>query len=209
MIVYRTRQRTCACGCGNAVDLRTDGKPKKYIQGHNAKGVDRSTLAVAPGQTFGFLSVVCHTGGNPNSAKCICECGAEKTVTVHKLLTGHTRSCGSCQRAASQVTHGLSKKGQWHPLYRVWSNMKTRCGNRKVPAYKDYGGRGITVCEEWQQFENFYRDMVTGYAEGLTLERKNNDKGYSAGNCRWATRKEQAANRRTPRRRNNGPSDPQ
>lgn len=209
MIVRRSRQRVCACGCGAPVSLRTDGRPKKYVLGHNSYGMNRTKLYVSPGQVFGFLTVINQTGGKANLATCLCTCGAVREVRVPRLLSEHTRSCGSCQQAASQTTHGLSKKGQWHPLYSVWSNMKTRCTNPRVNAYKDYGGRGITVCDEWQQFENFYRDMVTGYAEGLTLERKNNDKGYSAGNCRWATRKEQAANRRTPRRRNNGPSDPQ
>lgn len=81
-------------------------------------------------------------------------------------------------------------------LYSVWANMKTRCNNHSVPCYERYGGRGISYCEDWEHFDNFARDMSDGYSLGLSLERKNNNLGYSKDNCCWATPLVQANNRR-------------
>jgi len=94
-----------------------------------------------------------------------------------------------------RCTHGLSS----HPFYGVWCNMRTRCSNRNHHEFCHYGGRGITVCERWQTFENFRDDMLPGYRKGLTLERKDNDVGYFPENCYWATRSEQQRNKRNNR----------
>lgn len=83
-------------------------------------------------------------------------------------------------------------------LYRIWGNMKTRCSNSKVPGYKDYGGRNIKVCKAWLVFENFLRwSLEHGYKDGLSLDRINNQRGYSPSNCRWADRYVQANNKRS------------
>lgn len=85
-----------------------------------------------------------------------------------------------------------------HPLYGVWKSMKVRCYNKNRESYKNYGGRGITVCEEWlHSFSNFYNDMIEYYEEGLTLDRIDNNMDYSKDNCRWVDRKTQGRNQRT------------
>ncbi len=93
----------------------------------------------------------------------------------------------------AHTTHGLSH----HPLYKVWNGIKQRCFNPKCEGYKDYGGRGITMCKEWvDSFEIFFIDVVKGYKKGLQLDRVNNDGNYEARNVRWATRKQQMGNTR-------------
>lgn len=93
------------------------------------------------------------------------------------------------------ITHGHTKNGRRSPEYRCWERMKTRCQNSNNNGYKNWGGRGVSVCKRWHSFKNFYADMGSR-PEGLTLERRNNDGNYEPGNCYWATWKEQNNNRR-------------
>ncbi|MCK4525923.1 hypothetical protein KAW18_01025 [candidate division WOR-3 bacterium] len=93
------------------------------------------------------------------------------------------------------ITHGHTKNGKRSPEYRCWEQMKARCQNSNNISYENYGGRGISICERWHSFENFYEDMGDK-PEGLTLERKNNNGNYEPGNCQWTTWKEQNNNRR-------------
>lgn len=99
------------------------------------------------------------------------------------------------------IRHGACKRGKRWPEYGVWFNMIRRCEQKHNKSYKNYGARGITVCNRWHDFDNFITDMGRRPSDAHTLERVNNNKGYSPSNCIWATRKEQAANKRLPKRR--------
>jgi hypothetical protein len=127
----------------------------------------------------------------------VCDCGNKRVVNGRDLITRNTSSCG-CLRVdtsrASMTTHGAASLRPYTAEYRAWMAMKTRCLNRNTKAFKDYGGRGITICPRWlDSFENFLADMGKR-PDGLSLDRMNNDGNYEPGNCRWATRREQRLN---------------
>lgn len=130
---------------------------------------------------------------------CLCDCGARVIVSGTSLRTGHTSSCGCFHKevvGAINRTHNRSpQKGRANPTYGTWKSMHRRCSSPKDQAFKNYGGRGISVCPRWDSYENFEADMGA-MPDGLTLDRINNEKGYSPDNCRWATRAEQNSNKR-------------
>lgn len=108
-----------------------------------------------------------------------------------KLQTNHTKSCGCFKKKGSQYAHGMCKT----KVYAVWACMKHRCSNPNAQGYKNYGGRGIRVCDRWQKFENFIEDM--GFPpEGCSIDRIDNNGNYEPSNCRWATQKQQSSNHR-------------
>ena len=117
-----------------------------------------------------------------------CECGIEKSVQSANIQNPRRKSCGC--KGGVQI-HGLWK----HPLYLTWQNMMTRCYNPNSADWKDYGGRGITVCERWHKVENFVEDMVER-PDGYQIDRRNNELGYSKENCQWSTKLQNARNRR-------------
>jgi hypothetical protein len=150
------------------------------------------------GARFGRLAIIARNG---YEITCLCDCGKEKRVHLANLTNGHVRSCG-CLRvettAAKTFRHGAARRGNKTPTYECWNGMIKRCFNTKSKDYPNYGGRGITVCEQWMSFENFLADMGEK-PRGLFIERKENDKGYSPDNCVWATRTEQNRNTRATR----------
>jgi hypothetical protein len=163
------------------------------------------------GQTFGRLTVTQEVSslfharraasGNIVQQKtrrweCICICGTVSIVRQGNLLRKHTTSCGCLVRErlkeASQ-THRMSRT----PEYRAWGAMFTRCYNQKIPKYKDYGGRGITVCDRWHKFENFWADMGNRPSPKHSLDRIDVNGNYEPQNCRWTTMIVQVNNKRT------------
>lgn len=129
---------------------------------------------------------------------CRCDCGNETIVQGGNLKNGHTQSCG-CKISESNTKHG-----QWGTkLYNVYHGMKQRCYNPKASNYRYYGGRGITICDEWQKYEPFHEwAMGNGYEEGLSIDRIDNDGNYEPSNCRWEEPTTQTINQRT--RNDNG-----
>jgi len=149
------------------------------------------------GKKFGLLTVREILPGS--KCVCDCDCGTVGMVTAgYSVRNGLSRSCGCLKKLGYHTIHGEACSGRWTPEYRAWQNMITRCHNPKATRYKSWGGRGISVCDEWlANYGAFLRHMGRKPSPQHSLDRyPNNDGNYEPGNTRWATRKEQASNTR-------------
>lgn len=164
------------------------------------------------GQRFGRLVVIARVGSTQKREatwECLCECGRTIILPSYNLRSGNTKSCGclSSDEARNRMTtHNMSRCR----LYRVWCGIKQRCCNPSNPRYCRYGGRGIAVCDEWlNNFQAFYDwAMANGYDENAprmkcTIDRIDNDRGYSPNNCRWVDAKTQNNNKSNCRKGGN------
>ncbi len=190
----RSRRWLCQCECGRRKEVYTGnllrGKSTSCGCGKHADLL---------GKRFGMLTVVgySHSEKWKPRWRCVYDCGNEAVVSAESLLDGHTKSCGCLVHRKGIKQLCATEPG--HRLHRIWAGMKSRCYNPNATGYKNYGGRGISICDEWRDDFLSFLAWATknGYQEGLTIDRVDNDKGYSPENCRWATKVEQNRNKRT------------
>lgn len=172
--------------------------------------MSRGKIKDLTGIRFGRLVAVAKTEERIDRRvvwECKCDCGNMHHVQSNSLLSGKTRSCGCLERehqkkfGEARTTHHQSRD----KFYYLWQGMKQRCSNNNHKNYKDYGGRGITVCDEWKNSFEAFRDYVSQLPHfgesGYTLDRINNDGNYEPGNVKWSTQIEQCNNRRPKRKK--------
>lgn len=166
---------------------------------HGSTDINRVILDVPAGYKTAFLTVTGEIGKNALGQRAfaaLCVCGKTTFVHASRLLSGRSKSCG-CKYwgvgKGDQKTHGMAGTPEW----KAWAHMRERCLNPKAHEYRNYGARGISICERWESFKNFYEDMGTRPSAGHSIDRfPNNDGDYEPSNCRWATRLQQQRNRR-------------
>jgi len=214
----------CKCNCGkikviNSGSLKSGltkscGCLRKETTSNTGKSIKERPWLINDlvGKKFNRLTVISlsHRKHNNNGSiiywKCLCDCGKYIITVANSLKNGHTKSCGCLHKEQSilngknNVRHGLANTKFWT----TWRNIKTRCYYTKDISYKNYGGRGIKVCNHWHKFDNFMVDMYESYLKHCeefgekqtTIDRINNNGNYCKENCKWSTYKEQQSNTR-------------
>lgn len=203
----------CKCDCGNEKTVQCYNLTKGYTtscgcaQRKSASQNGRPTVSL--GHEYGRLTVLAgpfkSDGRGPWMVSCRCECGADKIAQFKLIANGHVQSCGclgpekAAQRNRDRTKHGHATSAERPtPTYRSWCSIKTRCLNPNTEGYAKYGARGIDICERWRDsFDNFLADMGPRPSLAHTVDRRKGNLGYFPGNCRWATKREQAENRKT------------
>ncbi len=197
----RTRY-LCKCDCGNETIVQSS-----YLKLGDTKSCGCLKHQVnwrfdnLTGQTFGKLYVVKRVENDAQGTVqylCRCECGNEKIVRANHLKRGAVRSCG-CLASALTSQRNTTHNKTGTRLYRIWRGIKVRCYDAHHKDFRDYGAKGVTICDEWRDdFQAFYDwAMANGYEENLSIDRIDNSKGYSPDNCRWADNIQQANNKTT------------
>ncbi len=150
------------------------------------------------GQRFGRLTAIREAGKNKQGNTlwyCVCDCGGNTTTINSNLTRGNSKSCGCISREKTTQRNTKYLHSGSH-LYTVWRSMMARCYTKTNSVYRYYGGGGISVCDRWHSYENFYTDMAGGYENGLTIDRIDCSGDYEPANCRWVTMLKQANNKR-------------
>lgn len=183
---------------------------KLKVLGRRGDNMAHSTkrILINEGDRYGLLTIIKEVEGTYSGKSksrrrtflCRCDCGNSKNIALNSLRTGNTKSCGCIKKITSPINataHGM----RCSKIYSVWRGMKQRCYLKSNPSYKDYGGRGIRVCDLWlDDFQAFYDwAMENGYKEGLSIERINVNGDYEPDNCEWIPFSEQSLNKRNTR----------